>query len=286
MIGLVDYISRNPYQPAKTNSKYDEEFLVATLSPMHTDAKLLQQEKQISVVTLNQFYHDSKPDFQTSSTQYTKQILNINSVRPKLIIKDNMSLAPQSSSSVLKRNHKFISDSATRIRLTKNNPALAMRMHHSNLLPFKIINLDSEHAMRVRLTQNNSTFAKQKPNQNSTNFNCTKFDSTPAPQVHLTQNQFTLTQQFHIFNSIISNHNIFVGDFDPPLRFTHNKLTLAGHNPLFFIQSFISYNSNALFATHTSKHQIKSKLASHKTNTIKTSLQIVCQIALFETQNT
>ena len=29
-MGLVDYISRNPYQPAKSISKYDEEFLVAT----------------------------------------------------------------------------------------------------------------------------------------------------------------------------------------------------------------------------------------------------------------
>ena len=31
-IGLVDYISRNSYQPAKSISKYDEELLVATLS--------------------------------------------------------------------------------------------------------------------------------------------------------------------------------------------------------------------------------------------------------------
>ena len=34
-MGLVDYISRNPYQPAKSISKYDEEFLVATLSGIH-----------------------------------------------------------------------------------------------------------------------------------------------------------------------------------------------------------------------------------------------------------
>ena len=44
-MGLVDYISRNPYQPAKSISKYDEEFLVATLSRVHTDAKLLHQGK-------------------------------------------------------------------------------------------------------------------------------------------------------------------------------------------------------------------------------------------------
>ena len=42
-MGLVDYISRNHYQPAKSISKHDEEVLVATLSRIHTDAKLLQQ---------------------------------------------------------------------------------------------------------------------------------------------------------------------------------------------------------------------------------------------------
>ena len=79
-MGLVDYLSCNPYQPAKSISKYDEEFLVATLSLILTDAKILQQEKHISALTLNHFYHDNKPDLQTSSTQHTKQVLNINSV--------------------------------------------------------------------------------------------------------------------------------------------------------------------------------------------------------------
>ena len=54
-MGLVDYIYRNPYQPAKSISKYDEEFLVAKLSRIHTDAKLLQQNKNISAITLNNF---------------------------------------------------------------------------------------------------------------------------------------------------------------------------------------------------------------------------------------
>ena len=31
-MGRVDYKSRNPYQPAKFVSKFDEEILVATLS--------------------------------------------------------------------------------------------------------------------------------------------------------------------------------------------------------------------------------------------------------------
>ena len=77
-----------------------------------------------------------------------------------------MSLAPQSSVSYLplKRKYIFISDSATRVRLTHNNPALGRRLHRPNLLTFNTIISDSEHAMRVRLTRINSKFAKQKPN--------------------------------------------------------------------------------------------------------------------------
>ena len=46
---------------------------------------------------------------------------------PKLLIKDNMSLAPQipSSNLALKPNHNFIRDSVTRVRLKRNNSALA-----------------------------------------------------------------------------------------------------------------------------------------------------------------
>ena len=82
------------------------------------------------------------------------------------------------------------------------------------------------------------------------------------------------------------NHNIFHGDFDPRVRFTYKKFTLAGHNPISFNQSYIPHNSNALFATHASKHQIKAQLVSHSSNNIITPLQMEPQIALFETQNT
>ena len=37
-MSLVDYISRNPYQPAKRISTFDEEVLVATLSQIQTEA--------------------------------------------------------------------------------------------------------------------------------------------------------------------------------------------------------------------------------------------------------
>ena len=124
---LVDYISHNPYQPAKSISKNDEDFSVATLSRIHTDAKLLQQGKNISAFTLNKFYHDNKFDIRKSSTQHTKQVLNINFAKPKLLMKDNISPAPQSPSSKLplKRYPNLISDPATLVRLTNNNSALA-----------------------------------------------------------------------------------------------------------------------------------------------------------------
>ena len=89
-MGLVDYISRNPYQPAESISRYDEEFLVATLSRIHTDEILLNQEKHISPVKLNKFFHDNESDLQNSSTQHTKQVLSINLAKLKLATKDNM----------------------------------------------------------------------------------------------------------------------------------------------------------------------------------------------------
>ena len=48
-MGLVDYVSRNPYQPAKSVSNYD----VATLSIIHSDAQLLQQKHNLLAHSLN-----------------------------------------------------------------------------------------------------------------------------------------------------------------------------------------------------------------------------------------
>ena len=80
-------------------SKYDEEFLVATLSRIHTDAKLLQQKQNISANTPKKLYHENKIEIQNSSKQHAEQVSNIGFAKPKLEIKDNMSLALQSHSS-------------------------------------------------------------------------------------------------------------------------------------------------------------------------------------------
>ena len=63
-MGLVDCISRNLYRPAKFISKF-EEFLVATLSRIYTDAKLLQQKN--FAMTLNKYYYDNKYEKPKSS---------------------------------------------------------------------------------------------------------------------------------------------------------------------------------------------------------------------------
>ena len=100
-MGLNDYISSNSYQPAKSISKYDEEFLVTTLSRIHNDAKSLQQKHNISAVTLKKFYYENKFEVQNSSKQHTEQILNINILEPKLQSKDNY----HSHCKVIVQNH-------------------------------------------------------------------------------------------------------------------------------------------------------------------------------------
>ena len=91
-MGLVDYISRNPYQPAKSISKYDDEFLIATLSSIHNNAKLLQQKHNISANTLIKLFHENKCEV------HTDQLLSIGFANPKLLTTDNRSTTLQSHS--------------------------------------------------------------------------------------------------------------------------------------------------------------------------------------------
>ena len=161
-MGLVDYISRNPYQPAESISKYDKEFLVATLSSIHSDAKLLQQKHNISAHELTKLYHDNECEIQIS-TKHTEQELNIDYAKPKSQTKVNKPLAPQNHSlkPFLNRTFNFDSDPAKRLRLTNYNSVLATRKYHSALYSFKNKNQHSEHASRVGLTQNIKSLSDQ-----------------------------------------------------------------------------------------------------------------------------
>ena len=123
-MGFVDYISHNPYQPAKSISKFDEDFLVATLSRIHFDAKLLQQKHNISANTLLKLYHENECE-EKNSSKHNKQVLSIDFAKLKLLPKDYEPLALQSHSSkpLLKHNSNFASDPAKRVHLTHNNSA-------------------------------------------------------------------------------------------------------------------------------------------------------------------
>ena len=202
MMGLVDCIFRNTYQPAKSLFKYDEKFFVATWSRIQADAKLLQQEKHISAVKIDKFYLDTKTDIETPSIQQIHQVLKINTVKPKSLTQNFMLFAPQSPSSdlPLKHNHNFIIDKA----------------------------------IRVRCTQINSILTKQKFNRNFIPFNYTIFHSPHSSRVHLTQNKLSPAQHSNTFKPNTNNHKIFDCDFDPRVRFTQNKLTLTGHNLFFY----------------------------------------------------
>ena len=111
-MGLVDYISRNPYQPAKSVSKYDEEFLVATLSSIHTDSQLLQQKHNILAHSLNKLYIDIDGENKNSTTEQvsnSEQILNIDYVKPNPQTKLNELFAQRNNSLKLfsKQNSNF-----------------------------------------------------------------------------------------------------------------------------------------------------------------------------------
>ena len=178
---LVDYISRNAYQPAKSISKYDEQFLVATLSSIHSDAQLLQQKHNLSARKLTKLYHDNECEIQIS-TKHTEQVLNIDYAKPKSQTKVNKPLALQKHSlkPFLNQNFNFDSDPAKRVRLKNYNSALATRKYHSTLSSFKINNRHSKHASRVRLTQNVKSLADQNYNPGFSHTNCMSFTSAHA----------------------------------------------------------------------------------------------------------
>ena len=272
-MGLVHYISRKPYQPAKSISK------VATLSSIHSDAKLLQQKHNISAHTLTKLYHDNECEIQ-NSTKYTEQVLNIDYAKPKSQTKVNKPLAPQNHSlkPFLNKNFNFDSDPAKRVRLTNYNSALATRKYHSTLSSFEINNQHSEHASRVRLTQNIKSLADQIYYPDFSQTNCMKFTSAHAKRVHLTQNQLVFAQSCHTRKVNTPKYTNSNPDFAARVRFSHNKLTPAGQNTLLSDQQNISHNSNASFAMHVNNFQNRSQFASHSLPIVITPLQIESQI--------
>ena len=84
-VGLVDYISRNPYYSARIISNYEEEFLVVTLSKIQLDAKLLTNRKTCSAVYLNKHFLYTIPDTHITTTNQSNtasDIFNIDYAPP------------------------------------------------------------------------------------------------------------------------------------------------------------------------------------------------------------
>ena len=159
-MGLVDYISRNPYQPAKSVSKYDEEFLVATLSSIHSDAQLLQRKHNLSANSLHKLYIDIDGEHKISTTN-TAQVLTINyeTPNPQTEIPDLLASRNNSSKFCSKQTSNLDINSAQHVRLTNDSSNLAARKYNSNVTSFKFNHPYSTHAPHVHLTNKTKSFA-------------------------------------------------------------------------------------------------------------------------------
>ena len=62
-MGLVDYISRNPFAKAKNISTYDEHFVVPTISKFHTSVKNLIKTKQNALQNFKSLLKLHSPSF-------------------------------------------------------------------------------------------------------------------------------------------------------------------------------------------------------------------------------
>ena len=263
-MGLVDYISRNPYQPAKSVSKYDEEFLVATLSSIHSDAQLLQRKHNLLAHSLNKLYTDINGENKNSTTN-TEQVLTIDYVTPNPQTKTHELFAPRNNSSQLssKQTSNFDIKSTQRVRLTNVSSNLAARKYNSNVTSLKFNHQYSKHASRVHLTHNIKSFADQKHNSflNPTNsINCT---SAHDQRVHSTQNDSVFAHTYPTSKVNTSKLINTTSDFASRVRFSFNKLTPARHNTLLNTQKTRMHSSDASFAKQVTKYPIHSKFASH-----------------------
>ena len=248
---------------------------VATLSRIHSDAKLLQQKHNISAQKLTKLYHDSECEIQ-NSTKHTEQVLNIDYAKPISQTKVNKPLALQNHSlkPFLNQNFNFDSDLAKRVRLADYNSALVTRKYSSPLSSFTIKNQYSEHSSRVRLTQNIKSLTDQSYNPDFNHTKCMNFTSAHAERIHSTQNQLVYAQSSHTPKVTTPKYTNFNPDSAAQVCFSHKKLTPAGHNTLLSNQQNISHNSNASFARHVNNYQNRSQFASHSLPIVTTPLQI------------
>ena len=311
-MGLVDYISRNPYQPAKSVSKYDEEFVVATLSSIHTDAQLLQQKHNFAANSLHKLYIDIDGEDKNSTT-ITAQVLTIiyEAQNPQTEISDLLASRNNSSKYYSKQTSTPDIKPAQRVRLTNVNSNLAPRNNSPKFYSKQTSNLDINPAQHVRLTNNSSNLTARKYNSNITSFKFKHPYSTHAPDVHLTHKYKSFADQMrnlfiHSTNGINctsvhdqrvhSSQNDFVrantypspkvntshlinttSNLAPRVRRSFNNLTPALHNPLLFTQKTKMHSLDDSFATQVTNYPNHSKSASHSLPFTTTPVQIESQ---------
>ena len=127
-MGLVDYISRQPHQKAKTITQYDEEFMVATVS-------------RIREAITSFFCHPHKIPFHKRHTTNTQKLqANKTCVHSCKLAKSNTHISNASNNSFTTRatvnnyNSKFISAfNCQANQLLQNNTAPAPQIHSQNL---------------------------------------------------------------------------------------------------------------------------------------------------------
>ena len=128
-MGLVDYISRQPNQKAKSITQYDEEFMVATISRI------------CDAITFF-FCHSHKILFQKRHTTSTQKLqVNKTRVYSCKLAKSNTHISNASNNSFTTRatevnnyNSKFISAfNCHANHLLQNNSAPAAQIHSQNL---------------------------------------------------------------------------------------------------------------------------------------------------------
>ena len=278
-MGLVDYISRNPYQPAKSVSKYDEEFLVATLPSIHSDDQLLQRKHNLLAHSLHKLYIDIDGE-NINSTTNTEQVLTIDYVTPNPQTKIHELLAPRNNSSKLcsEQTSNFDIISAQRVRLTNVSSNLAARKYNSNATSLKFNYQYSKHASRVHLSDNTKSFADQKHNSflHSTNsINCT---SAHDQRVHSIQNDSVFAHTYPTSKVNTSKLINTTSNLASRVRFSFNNLTPARHNTLLITQKTRMHSSDTSFAKQVTEYPIHSKFASHSLPFTTNPVQIEPQI--------
>ena len=130
-MGLVDYISRNPYARVKKISTYDEHFVVATISKIRDSMKHLITSKQNATKKFNSILKSNLPSYKLKRpfAPQLPTLLNTNShIRNKAFASQSLPLSPKTPF-------------ATQLTLTNSNINPHFKHPIASQLPLKFTKL-------------------------------------------------------------------------------------------------------------------------------------------------